>query len=175
MLATRVTVGIDPGKGGAVVGICEVFHQSIPTIIRNLMPVLGTKRPEYDLSELAAIFSGYEEMVDGKGELRFYIERQQAMPAKMGGGAANYGRGYAMGVLEGALSALVLRYEVVGARRWQKDMLADIPGDNTKVRAEIAARRIFPHVDLKRTDRARKADSGVVDALLIAEWGRRRK
>lgn len=173
MTPRRVTVGIDPGKGGALVALTDQGAQP-PFIIRNVMPVIGTKRPEYDLVELLAVLTGYQELTGEGGSLSVYVERQQPMPAAMGGGAANYGRGYALGILEGLMVALGLRYEVVSPRRWQRDMLADIPGDDTKARAEIAARRLFPRADLTRSERARKADKGIVDALLIAEWGRRR-
>ena len=166
----KVTLGIDPGKTGAIVSIVEQF--GFPKIIRaHPMPVLGTKRPVYDLAEIYAIITGYQEMQPES--LKVYVEKQQPLPPKMGGGAANFGRGYVLGLLEGILVSVSVRHVLVSPRRWQSVLLADVPGDNTKVRAAIVARRLFPHVDLRRSERAKKPDSGIVDALLIAEWGRR--
>ena len=170
----KVTVGIDPGKLGAIVGIVEdpppagpkTGHPDI--VVPHAMPTLGSVRPVYDILEIYAIVTGYQEM--RPGALKVYIEKQQPLPPKMGGGAANFGRGYCMGLLEGLLVAMAVRYELVSPRRWQRDMLADVAGDNTKVRADVVARRLFPRVELPRSARKR---SGIVDALLIAEWGRR--
>jgi hypothetical protein len=170
MHAKRITLGVDPGKHGAFVAILET---PTPTVHTNIMPLVGTKRPTVDLTEVYAILSGYQELAD-PGRIHCYVEKQQPLPPKMGGGAANYARGYNLGLLEGVLVAISMPYTIVSPRRWQADMLADVEGTDTKARAVRVARRLFPSLDLRRSELAKKPDSGVVDALLIAEWGRRK-
>jgi hypothetical protein len=172
MEAKRITIGVDPGKHGAIVAILETRTQTVHT---NVMPLVGTKRPTVDLTEVYAILSGYQELASGdKTPIHCYVEKQQPLPPKMGGGAANYARGYNLGLLEGVLVAISMSYTIVSPRRWQADMLADVEGTDTKARAVRVARRLFPSLDLRRSELAKKPDSGVVDALLIAEWGRRK-
>jgi len=73
------------------------------------------------------------------------------------------------------LEALEIPYQLVSARTWQKSMLAGTSGADTKQRSILAAGRLFPGVNLKRSARARKADDGIADALLLAEYARRTK
>lgn len=52
-------------------------------------------------------------------------------------------------------------------------MLAGTMGDDTGQRSIVAAKRLWPRQDLRRTPRSRKDDGGFSDALLIAELARR--
>jgi hypothetical protein len=164
-------VGIDPGKGGALVALLEYTDGLPPVVIRHSMPLIGTKRPTVDLVELYAILTGYQELRAPR--IHCYVEKQQPLPPTHGGTAANFARGYNMGILEGILVAISMPYTVVAPRRWQTAMLADVEGTDTKARALRAVRRLYPKQDLRRSELAKKPDSGVVDALLIADWGRR--
>lgn len=47
------------------------------------------------------------------------------------------------------------------------------PTRDTKAMSILAAHRLFPGVSLLRTDKCKKPDDGMSDALLIAEYGRR--
>lgn len=60
----------------------------------------------------------------------------------------------------------------IQSHTWQPDMLGKVPRGQTKVYAEAAARRLWPAQDWRKTTRARVADTGFIDAALIAEWGR---
>ena len=62
--------------------------------------------------------------------------------------------------------------EVVSPTSWTKEMLRGVPGDG-KGRNILAAKRLFPDVDLRKSDRARVDHDGICDALLICEFGRR--
>jgi hypothetical protein len=44
---------------------------------------------------------------------------------------------------------------------------------DTKAMALIACKRIFPDIDLTLTSRANKPHDGYIDAILMAEWGKR--
>jgi len=163
-------VGIDPGKSGAFAALRTDLGDILPAHVSPLPLVHSPKgRDEYNLRGIYALL-----VLGG----HVFIERQQPIPAQVVGGAGgaitNYSLGYVQGVLEGQCAALSLPYELVTPRRWQAEMLDGIAGEDTKQRAVIAAQRLFPHVSLLRTERSRKLDSGFADALLIAEWGRRK-
>lgn len=165
---TRYFVGIDPGVTGA---LAEIDGEA-PHPLIGLTPMLtqkdGKGRDSLDLVSLSAWFKS----------LRVYnplltIEQLQPMPMEKGGSLANYSRGRSLGVLEAFCIAHGLSYQLVRPQVWQKEMLAGVQGDDTKARSIIAAQRLFPKVNLKRSERSRKPDDGFADALLIAEWTRR--
>lgn len=58
---------------------------------------------------------------------------------------------------------------------WQPDMLGKVPKKETKVFAEMAARRLWPEQDWRKSERCTVPHSGFIDAALIAEWGRIRR
>lgn len=80
------------------------------------------------------------------------------------------GRGY--GALEGMLAGIPIPYKLVHPRSWQPKLLPAGSGD-TKGRARLAAKAMFPTMDLRGSDRCRTDHTGVVDALLIAVFGAR--
>ena len=161
-----IYVGIDPGKTGA---ISVIWECSKPTVFP--MPILpgkkGKSRNEYDIL-------GIRNHIDSWDMPMFImVEKSQPMPATMPGGSlANYNRGVSMG-WTWLLTGMGISHELVAPRTWQKVMLAGTPGSDTKQKSIIAAQRLFPGVRLTRTERSRKLDDGISDALLIAEYGRR--
>jgi len=155
-------LGIDPGKDGFLCllgGAASPSFQPMPTIAQGK----GGKRL-YDDSMIASLIRGYSPDVA-------VIEKQQAMPGQ--GGSSMFSIGVGFGLLRGVCAARAMRVLIPHPRTWQKVMLRDIPGTDTKARALIAAQRLFPNVDLRATERCRKPHSGKVDALLLAEYGRR--
>ncbi len=158
-------VGIDPGTSGAIVVLRGTEHKStvpMPTMLN------GQGRQVLDLSEIGRLFRWF-------GALQAFvaIEQLQPMPMDKGGTLANYARGRSLGVLEAYCVAYQIRYQLVRPQAWQKEMLAGVEGQDTKARSIIAARRLFPAVILLRTERSKKPDDGIADALLIAEYARR--
>jgi hypothetical protein len=185
-------LGIDPGKSGALAwraddpGESGFFTDKVWRMFDGngyhvkAMPMVkdGRGRPDYDLRALARMLDCWGGNVDRMHlPLRehpvthVFIERQQALPAKMGGTLANYARGYGLGVLEAFCVARGLSYELVAPRTWQTAMLADIPGTDTKARARAAVRRLFPVMELPESQRLA---AGYADAVLLAEWGARK-
>jgi len=45
---------------------------------------------------------------------------------------------------------------------------------DTKATSINAARRLFPEVDLRKSERSKKPDDNKVDSMLMAEYARRR-
>jgi len=174
-----LTLGVDPGKLGA---IAAVGGDGGPWV-RPIPLIRGRKgsRAEYDLDGVVALlrragFARYRERtVQRWGELCAFLELTAPLPPKVKQGTnANYHRGFGRGFLEGVLRSLRIPYTLVPPRKWQAEMLEGTTGDDTKQRAIVAAGRLFPGVSLMPTERSRKPSDGMADALLIAEYGRRR-
>lgn len=173
----QLVIGIDPGKKGAIAvlslqGVLEV---------RPMPLVAGGKksRDEYDIRSIVEHMKGY------RTDCRLVtIERSQPLsmiPNPKGrpgadpfrpGSIAQFNRGVQRG-FEWLLTALEIPFQLVPPRSWMKVMHAGTPGTDTKQRSIIAAQQLFPDVDLRRSPRCRKADDGIAEALLLAEFGRR--
>ncbi len=160
-----IVVGIDPGKEGAIVRLAQ-DAEGRPDIEVTPMPVIqGEKREEFDIKaiQLALLLADH-----------VFVEKLQPMPLEKGGTIANYNRGFSMGLLQALCVARMAPYTLVRPQEWQREMLAGTPGEDTKQKSIIAAQRLFPGVDLRRTPRCKTPSDGISDALLLAEFGRRR-
>lgn len=160
----RLFVGIDPGKSGAIVSIGSECGR----VCTFPMPVVsGDSREEYDTQKIRSILFEPDCMV--------FIERQQPLPPKMGGSLASYWRGASQYLFEGLCVGLQIPYEIVRPVDWQKEFFQGLSKDLGKQRSVIVCKRLFPGVDIRRTPRCHKDDDGIADAILIAEYGRRRR
>ncbi len=77
--------------------------------------------------------------------------------------------GKIMAVLE-LLGLAGITYRVQ-SHTWQPVMLGKVPQGKTKEVAEAVARGLWPSQDWRRTAKCKGADSGHIDAALIAQWG----
>lgn len=161
-----LVLGVDPGKHGA---LAALDHQG-RILALHPTPLIKGQRDTYDLAAIRELLLSYQ----AQGRLHVTVERMDAMPAKLGGSIANYHRGVSTGwawMLEG----LKIPYELVPAREWQRAMHAGTQAGDTKQRSILAAQRLFPSHNLKRSPLAKGPDDGLADALLIAEFGRRKQ
>lgn len=154
---SRIFVGVDPGLDGAVavVGLDKPLVWDLPTL------VVGDRR-HYHVPLLIDNF----ELVR-QPEMLVGIESIHAMPKN--GSIANHSMGYAKGLLEGIVATLHLPYEMVAPTAWKKAMMAGCSKEKDASRA--VAMRLFPET---ADQLSRKKDHGRADALLIAEFLRRR-
>lgn len=158
------TIGIDPGIGGAITLIDEhgalLWAHRTPTIA----PSKGSKR-EYDIPQmrdlLTCAFTSVDTLVVG-------IEKVHSLPRDGRVGAFSFGCGY--GLWLGLLAGIAIPYMEIPPQRWQATMLAGLPrGPHTKTSAVRASKALFPTIPIKA-----KADWGLADAALIAEYTRRK-
>jgi hypothetical protein len=170
----RFYLGVDPGMTGglAVLGLRgePILLSGIPLLLER-----GRSRASYDLVGIRAILERWRE-----GPTLAVVERPGPMPRgragiHFGGSLANYARGMSEGwawmlIGMGWPRELV---RTVRPRDWQEELLAGVKGADTGARAIRAAGRRWPRVDLRRNDRCTTPDLGLVDALLLAEHGRR--
>ena len=77
--------------------------------------------------------------------------------------ASTFAFGANFGTWQGILAALGIPYSMPTPQQWQKGLIVNSDGPDSKARALAVARRFFPTVDLHR-----KGDHGKADALLLA-------
>jgi hypothetical protein len=163
-------IGVDPGKAGGIAAIDD-GGRVLQLATTPLVVVQERKktREEYDLPAIRELLRAHA----AAGPVFVVVEKGQPMPMEKGGTIANFNRGVARG-WEWMLSALLMPYELVAPRTWQADMHAGTPGGDTKQRSFLAVHRLFPQVSLRRTSRCSTEHDGMAEALLLAEWGRRK-
>ena len=147
--------GIDPGLDGGL----AVIDVDGPRPAVMPVATVGNKR-EIDERALMSWFIEHR-------PAHIFIERVQAMPKQGVVSMFNFGVGW--GIVRGICTGMGISYELVRPQEWQKVMLAGQPrGSNY-----LVASRLWPHVDFRVSERTSRPHGGLVDAALIAEYGRR--
>ncbi len=149
-------VGIDPGKQGAI----ALLSNDPNTCLYWLLSDIEEEGP----GAFAAIIKDYNVQ-------HAYIEKAQAMPNQGVVSMFTYGMGF--GKLVGWCEMMALPYTLVPPKTWTKELHKGCSGADAKAKSEQAARRLFPKELLRPTERSKKLHPGLVDAVLIAEYGRR--
>ena len=158
----KVIVGIDPGLTGGIAFISTDGTGIAVASQRTPILSVGGKR-DYDIPGMRRT------LCDHPYEIKMVcIERVHTLPRDGRVGAFRFGTGY--GIWLGMIGALQLPSMEVTPQRWQATMLAGLPrGPKTKVSAVRASTSLFPTLPLKV-----KADWGIADAALLAEYARRK-
>lgn len=152
--------GIDPGLDGGI----AVLRDDLPPVV-HVMPTLPTGQGSKRTLNIPRIM----QLLLDYGPDLVLVEKQQAYPKQ--GGVSNFTTGYGFGALCGLLTGLEMVCQIVRPAEWAKAL--GVTGKAKGGNAALVAGRLFPGVSLLATSRCYKPHSGVVDALLIAEWGRR--
>lgn len=160
----RFTIGIDIGKHGA---IC--IQEKDKEISNIKMPMIKT---ELDYQSLYDILTPYEGgnglVIFEKLGVIFGTSKQTA-----------FSMGHQAGSVEMACIALSIPFIKVPPKQWQKEMfvgIAEIKKSgkktrDTKAMALIAAKRLFPKLKLTFGSVAKVPHDGLVDALLMSQYG----
>ena len=137
-------LGIDPGETGAIGMVC-------PSVDVWDMPATP-----HDLATLMRTFD--------PSTTRVYVESVHSMPGQ--GVSSTFKFGMQFGQIQGVLAALGFPYILVEPSKWKTAM-----GLRGKEKAEsrALAQRMYPTASLSRV-----RDHGRAEALLIAEFGRRK-
>jgi hypothetical protein len=154
-------VGVDPGLKGSFFAIRDNGG-----LIADVMPVVASA---IDPGGIVRILTRYTKM----GENVFCVcEKPQSMPQNKASAMLNYGQGF--GYIVGALASLGIPYSLVPPKVWQKVMHEGVDCDlDPKQKSLVAALRLFPSFDFKLSGQFKKDHDGVVDAALIALYGKR--
>lgn len=156
----KTVLGIDPGLKGAyaIIGPHGVLVEPMPTVGDGKL---------LDLHAIASWFRAHSGEID-----MAFLEQVSAMPKQGVSSTFKFGRVY--GAIEGILAACGIPYTLVSPRRWCAEMHQGVEGAvDPKEKSRIAAKRLFPSVNLLASDLSRVPHSGMVDAVLIAAFGAR--
>lgn len=156
-----IAIGIDPGKDGAMA---------------VLWPEFASPREDGDLIVRAVTFdkdvfrTTLEDVTRNTygRKVVCVLEHVGAMPGQGSVSMFNFGQNF--GWIQGVLDALGIPYELVRPQKWKKEFSCT-SDKNTSIEV---ARRLFPNVDLRRTERCKGPHDGICEALLMAEYARRR-
>jgi hypothetical protein len=177
-------IGIDPGKSGSLIAMTDKGE----IVGKYVTPLVGT---EIDWAAFADLLR--PPSYDHKFPPHVFLEHVHAMHNSSAKATFSFG-----GCFEGVkalCAAFKLPMTLVSPKDWQKEMHQGIPrqyktairivtgkkaGQMGKPRKDpkkmslMAVKRLFPNESLLRTERCTKEHDGIIDALLIAEYGRRK-
>lgn len=178
-----IIIGIDPGINGAIV------INDGQQIHKHIMPKIGK---EFDKHALCSLLKSYKNVMYRNQDIHVFVEDVHAIFGCAAGSTFTFGE--VVGSIETALIAFDFAYTKVQPKIWQKEMWQGIPEQrkpatkviikgkevikkgaiDTKAMSLLAKKRLFPSLDLRPTPRCTNEHDGMVDAVLICEYGRRR-
>ena len=147
-----IYIGVDPGKKGAM----AIMGYSNTNGERYMMKIIPFDPQEY--IKTLKQFNG----------ATVCIEQVHSLPHEGVKSVWSFGQTY--GWLLGVLDAVGLSYQTVSPNLWKKDF--SLLRTEKKQSIEVC-KRLFPGIELKRTDRCRNDDDNMADAALICEYARR--
>jgi hypothetical protein len=172
-------IGIDCGLNGGIGIITDkrIFGVPMPTFWTTLKS--GKRRKEYNYLAIRQILEAHK-----SDFLKVTLEEQFPLPisrtnTKTGkevkqGAVSIFSTGFGYGMFIGMLCGMDVTTDTVHPKTWQKEFFKRDTSKTTKEQALEAVRMLFPDTDLFATERSTKPNDGIVDAILIAEWGRRK-
>lgn len=152
-------IGIDPGLDGAIACLTDKGIRLYP------MPTIKLdKGRQVDAYQLAAALQ-----IEALTGDRCYVilEKVHAMPKQGVTSMFNFGMSY--GICLGVIGGLGLSHRLVRPQEWQASILKGY----AKGSEEAVAKGLWPNACWLASDKCRKPHSGLIDAALIAEFGRR--
>lgn len=153
--------GIDPGKSGGLAVLSPAGEIQVTTV----MPI--NSEGVVDYFELLTLFEDFKTMGD-----HVILEDVGGRCGDGAKGAFSFGRG--MGIIECAIKQSGLKVTYVKPTAWAKVIHEGLDKDlKPKAKSRTVISRLFPNTDFKRTPKCKNPHDGLVDAVLIAEWGRR--
>lgn len=144
----KTFVGIDPGKSGALAVLYPNGSvETQPFNAVNYVDVLGGLRGS---------------------DVICCVEKVSAMPGQ--GVVSMFNFGHNLGFIEGVLQANGIAYQLVPPQTWKKEFSLS----SDKAKSIEVCQKLFPKVSLLATDRSRKPSDGIAEAVLMAEYARRK-
>jgi crossover junction endodeoxyribonuclease RuvC len=143
-------IGIDPGKSGGI-----AYIDAEKGVVRT-MP--------YDSEELINLC----QPLTGRNHVICCLEKVGAMPGQ--GVVSMFSFGQSVGYIKGVLESFRIPYQEITPQKWKKEF--GLSSDKAKS-AEVCG-RLFPDVSLLASPRCKKPHDGMAEALLMAEYARRK-
>lgn len=194
-----IFIGVDGGLLGAIAVISDTrtFGTSMPTYNTEVKTKRGlAKRKRYDLRALRTFFAHYTNQLARGNDTEWYdaeynvtqchVTLEEAFPVPMKretkegeiikqGAVSVFSTGLGYGIMQGLLTGLNMDYDTVHPKKWQARFgIRTSEESTTKEQALVICEQLFPNVNLMASERSTTPHKGIVDALLIAEYGKRR-
>jgi crossover junction endodeoxyribonuclease RuvC len=152
-----IWIGIDPGqKGGyAIIDESKIVYST------------NARAFPWDDEMFMCEMRGIKNLADG-AKIVAAVEKVGARPGQ--GTVSMFNFGKSAGYIEGVLSALGIPYQLVPPNKWKKEF--SLIGQD-KQASIVTCHKLFPELDLKRTERCRTDSDGKAEATLLAEYARR--
>ena len=143
-----IYAGIDPGKHGAVAFLYKDGSSEIYPMDGLVIVELFAERRH--------------------APIRLCLEKVHSMPRQGVASTFNFGVGY--GYLKGVLDSFHVSYQEIPPQKWKAEF-----GLNTDKQKSIdVCKQLFPEANLRPTERSKVDNDGMAEALLMAEYARRR-
>ena len=143
-----IWIGIDPGEKGAL--------GFISTGVTNVIP--------FDPSVYIITLKSFKNADD----CICCIEDVHSLPREGVTSAHRFGR--TIGWLYGVLDTIGIPYQPIKPQRWK----AEFGLNSDKVQSVEVCKRLFPDISLLRTERSRKEDDNLAEAMLMALYAKRK-
>lgn len=156
-------MGVDPGKSGGF----SIIHSS---------GVYQCPVTEDDATKQIIISPMVEFLKLHRDKIKIaYLEDVHAIYGC--GARSTFEFGRSKGIKEGIMSTLSIPIVLVKVRDWQKQMWRDIDNSlkDPKAKSILSTKLYFPEVNMLMTKRSKVPHLGLVDSLLIAEYGNRQQ
>jgi len=152
-------LGVDPGFSGG----CAILSMGGEIRHAGIMPLVAKVLDFVSVGELIERFQ----------VTHCFLEKAQAFPKQGVVSSFNYGKHF--GHLEAAVAMMKIPYSLVSPSIWTKEVHEGIDKYlPAKEKSHLAVTRLFPGFDLRKNARCKNPHEGIMDALLIAEYGRRK-
>lgn len=139
----------------AILGVDPGQSGGIALLVGDTAQAAKMPETEAETWELLQAYAAYL-------PIKAYLERVSAMPRQGVSSTFKFGQSY--GMLRAFLVALGIPFETVAPGVWQRSLGCLSGGNKAVTRAK--AQELWPHL---------KATNATADALLIAEYGRRKE
>ena len=146
----KIYVGVDPGKSGALAVI---------------YPNGDVETTPFNISQYVEIMF---RLTHSTMPVVCCVEKVGAMPGQ--GVVSMFNFGHNLGLIEGVLQAYEVSYQLVPPQTWKKEFSLS----SEKSKSIEVCQKLFPKVSLLATERSRKPNDGIAEALLLAEYARRK-
>ena len=147
-------IGIDPGKKGGIAYINTSNHYT------NTVPYSN----ETLIQLCTDIFYGTADCQD----IVCCLEKVGARPGQ--GVVSMFSFGQSVGYIKGVLESFRIPYQEITPQKWKREF-----GLNSEKAASAeVCRKLFPEISLLATPKCKKPHDGMTEALLMAEYARRK-
>ena len=142
-----IYIGIDPGKKGGVAIISDKKTEAYAYSDEVLIELMKSIKDK---------------------EVVVCLEYVHSMPKQ--GVVSTFSFGKSAGFIEGVLQAFSIPYQLIRPQRWK----AEFSLTGSKQKSVDVCRKLFPKVNLLATERSRVPHDGMAEALLMAEYAKRK-